>query len=144
MTRRKEIVTAILLAAAVSLVGCYQVQAKPRHHRAVVSDANGNVVGGRPAGCPHAFCGCEASLYLWGVIKPRLNLAANWFKFPRAHPAPGMAAVRRHHVMVLMSHVSGNDWMVRDGNSGGGKTREHVRSIAGYVIVNPNALTAGL
>lgn len=104
-------------------------------------DANGNVaprvVGGRPAGCPHAFCGCEASLYVYGVIKPTLNLAANWFRFPRAHPAPGMAAVRRHHVMVLIAHVRGKEWLVHDGNSGGHKTREHVRSIAGYVIVNP-------
>ena len=33
--------------------------------------------------------------------------------------------------MILMSHVSGKDWLVHDGNSGGGKTREHVRSISG-------------
>ena len=31
----------------------------------------------------------------------------------------------------------GNNWLVHDGNSGGGMTREHVRSIKGYVIVNP-------
>jgi hypothetical protein len=36
-----------------------------------------------------------------------------------------------------MSHVEGNNWLVHDGNSGGGLTREHVRSIKGYVIVNP-------
>ena len=111
-----------------------------------VSDANGNgagVIGGRPHGCPHAFCGCEASLYVFGVIKPALNLAWNWArKFPRAHPAPGMAAVRKHHVMVLISHVGGKDWLVHDGNSGGHKTREHVRSIAGYVVVDPRARTA--
>lgn len=105
-------------------------------------DANGNtaprVVGGRPAGCPHAFCGCEASLYVFGEIRRELNLAAAWMrKFPRAHAAPGMAAVRAHHVMILMRHVSGSDWLVHDGNSGGHKTREHVRSIKGYVIVNP-------
>jgi hypothetical protein len=28
---------------------------------------------------------------------------------------------------------------VHDGNSGGGYTREHVRSIRGYVIVDPRA-----
>ena len=49
-----------------------------------------------------------------------------------------MAAVRNHHVMVLMSHVGGSDWMVHDGNSGGGLTRDHVRSINGYIIVDPN------
>jgi hypothetical protein len=48
-----------------------------------------------------------------------------------------MAAVRSHHVMVLISHVGGSDWLVHDGNSGGGLTREHVRSISGYTVVNP-------
>jgi hypothetical protein len=101
------------------------------------------VIGGRPAGCPHAFCGCEASLYVFGRIIPKLNLASNWIRaFPRSSPAPGMAAARNHHVMVLISHVSGRDWLVHDGNSGGHKTREHVRSIAGYVIVDPRASTA--
>lgn len=110
-----------------------------------VRDANGNravVVGGRPSGCPHAFCGCEASLYLFGEIRKRLNLAANWLDFPRTHAAPGMAAVRKHHVMVLMRHIEGHHWLVHDGNSGGHKTREHVRSIAGYVVVDPRARTA--
>ena len=102
-------------------------------------DANGGaVVDRRPQGCPRAFCGCEASLYLFGQIRPELNLASNWIrKFPRTSPAPGMAAARSGHVMVLMSHVEGNNWLVHDGNSGGGMTREHVRSIKGYVIVNP-------
>ena len=107
-----------------------------------VADANGNgtIVGGRPAGCPHQFCGCVASLYLFGEIRPELNLAANWKrKFPRTEPASGMVAARNGHVMVLMSHASGDEWMVHDGNSGGGRTREHVRSIRGYTIVNPRA-----
>lgn len=112
-------------------------------HPQSVFDANGNfgargVIGGRPAGCPRLFCGCEASLYLFGKIRPELNLASNWIrKFPRTSPAPGMAAARSGHVMVLMSHVEGNNWLVHDGNSGGRKTRQHVRSIKGYVIVNP-------
>ena len=105
-------------------------------------DANGNpgptVISRRPDGCPHAFCGCEASLYLFGAIRADLNLASNWArKFPHTSPAPGMAAVRNHHVMVLMSHVEGSNWLVHDGNSGGGLTREHVVSISGYMIVNP-------
>jgi hypothetical protein len=105
----------------------------------VVTDANGSVIGRRPAGCPHAFCGCEASLYLFVRIRAELNLASNWLrKFPRTAPASGMVAVRNHHVMVLMNHVDGNDWLVHDGNSGGGLTREHVRSLNGYVIVNPH------
>lgn len=113
--------------------------------RADAMDANGNavVVGRRPQGCPHAFCGCEASLYLFGRIRPELNLALNWMKkFPRTTAAPGMVAVRRHHVMVLMRHVDGNHWLVHDGNSGGHLTREHVVSIKGYVIVDPKAEAA--
>lgn len=99
----------------------------------------GRVVGGRPAGCPHAFCGCEASRYVFGTIRPELNLASNWIrKFPRAAPAAGMAAARSGHVMILISHVGGRDWLVHDGNGGKHKTWEHVRSIAGYVIVDPN------
>jgi hypothetical protein len=103
-------------------------------------DPNGNAVGGRPAGCPHAFCGCEASLYLFGEIRPYLNLASNWItKFPRTSPAPGMVAARNHHVMVLISHSGGNDWLVHDGNSGGGLTRNHVVSLSGYTIVDPQS-----
>ena len=104
-------------------------------------DANGNagVVGSRPAGCPYEFCGCEAARYIFGSDRPELNLASNWIrKFPRAAPAPGMAAVRSHHVMVLMRHIEGSEWLVHDGNSGGHLTREHVVSISGYVIVDPN------
>ena len=97
------------------------------------------VVGSRPSGCPHAFCGCEASLYKFGRIIPELNLASNWYRFPRAAPSPGMAAVRPGHVMILESQVAGNIWLVHDGNSGGHVTREHARSLAGYTIVNPGA-----
>lgn len=107
-----------------------------------VADANGNgtIVGSRPSGCPHQFCGCAASLYLFGEIRPELNLAANWKrKFPRTEPASGMVAARNGHVMVLMSPANGDEWLVHDGNSGGGRTREHVRSIRGYTIVNPRA-----
>jgi hypothetical protein len=97
------------------------------------------VIGGRPAGCPSAFCGCGASLYLFGKIVPALNLAANWFRFPRTEPAPRMAAVRNHHVMVLVAHVQGDVWTVHDSNSGHHLTRLHERSISGYRIVNPSA-----
>jgi hypothetical protein len=111
-------------------------------HAAVhyVNNADGSeaIVGRRPADCPHSFCGCEASRYLFGHVRADLNLASNWArKFPRTSPAAGMAAVRNHHVFVLMSHVGGSNWLVHDGNSGHGLTREHVRSISGYTIVNP-------
>jgi hypothetical protein len=115
-----------------------------RHHHIhydTIHIDGGAVVGGRPAGCPHAFCGCEASRYIFGRIIPSLNLAYNWIvKFPHTSPAPGMAAARNHHVMVLISHVEGSNWLVHDGNSGHHLTREHVRSIAGYTVVNPHGM----
>jgi hypothetical protein len=127
------------------LVFSVQAEARIRHHsryqlmQAMASiPSDEKIVSGRPSGCPHAFCGCEASLYKFGRIIPALNLASNWRRFPRAAPAPGMAAVRSGHVMILQQQVSGNVWTVHDGNSGGHVTREHSRSIAGYTIVDPS------
>ena len=145
----KAVVVASLLLVPV------QALAHPRHHHhrtVYVSQAtaslagNARVLSGRPAGCPHAFCGCEASLYRFGHIIPQLNLASNWRRFPRAVPSPGMAAVRSGHVMILQQQVEGNVWYVHDGNSGGHLTREHAVSIAGYTIVDPTAgsSTAGV
>jgi hypothetical protein len=122
--------------------GCHDLttprEKRVERYETVSSDER--VVGGRHAGDPHAFCGAEAARYVFGETKRDLWPAANWIaKFARAAPSPGMAAARSHHVMVLMSHVSGSDWLVHDGNSGHGLTREHVRSIAGYVIVDPHS-----
>jgi hypothetical protein len=102
-----------------------------------IARASTVVLGGRPSGCPHAFCGCGASLYVFGRIIPTLNLAANWLRFPRTAPAPNMVAARRGHVFVLKRHIAGNKWLVHDSNSGGHRTRIHPRSIAGFAIVNP-------
>jgi hypothetical protein len=108
-------------------------------HRQVAYRGEG-VVGGRRAGFPFAFCGAEASYYVFGVAKRELWLAANWiWKFHRASPAPGMAAARPGHVMVLIRHVEGSDWLVHDGNSGHHLTREHVRSINGFTVVDPHS-----
>ena len=67
-----------------------------------------------------------------------LFLASNWFKFPRANPAPGMVAVRHHHVMYIMAVDGNGNATVYDPNSGGHRTRIHTRSLAGYSIRNPN------
>ena len=112
---------------------------RSRDAMAAVSGDEGQVVGGRPAGCPSAFCGCAASIHLFGHIVPELNLAANWLRFPRTSPAPGMVAARRGHVFVLEQHVEGDVWMAYDGNSGGRATRIHARSLRGYTVVNPRA-----
>lgn len=108
------------------------------HHKARAGGAGLYVA--HPAGCPRrAFCGCGASVHVFGHSVRHLWLAANWFRFPAAAPAPGMAAVRRHHVFVLMSHVAGSTWLSYDANSGGHRTRIHSRSIRGYSIRNPRA-----
>jgi len=92
-----------------------------------------------PQGCPsRAFCGCGAAVRVFGTPIRSLWLAANWFKFPRTSPAPGMVAVRRHHVFVLEADLGNGQWQVYDANSGGHATRIHPRSIAGYQIVNPH------
>ncbi len=115
-------------------IGTVRERASPR----ASGEAATQVVGGRPSGCPSAYCGCGASLHLFGRIIPSLNLAANWLRFPRAAPAPRMAAARRGHVMVLEEHIAGDMWLVHDSNSGGHATRLHARSIAGYTIVDPH------
>lgn len=108
------------------------------------ADANGNaviVIGGRPPGCPHAYCGCGLRKYL-GLSDKRLNLAWNWaVLFPRTSARPGAAAVRHHHVMLLVRHVSGSNWVVRDYNSGKGLSRIHVQNVRHYVFVSPHAKT---
>jgi hypothetical protein len=93
-----------------------------------------------PAGCPAtAFCGCGASVQVFGHPVRELWLAANWFKFPPASPAPGMAAVRAHHVVVIMQMRGGDRAMVYDANSGHHETHIHEMSLAGYSIRNPHA-----
>lgn len=102
-----------------------------------------------PDGCPRRlFCGCGAAKRLkevWGIIveKPReLWLAANWYRYPKAQPAPGMIAVRRHHVYVIEADLGGGKVLAYDANSGRGLTRIHVRSLAGYTVVNPRGGSA--
>ena len=98
----------------------------------------GTVIGARPDGCPHAYCGCGLRKYL-GLADVRLNLASNWARlFPREPtPRPGLAAVRSGHVMYIEAAASNGEWLIRDYNSGGGMSRLHVRDLRGYVFVNP-------
>lgn len=92
-----------------------------------------------PSGCPRrAFCGCGAALEVYGKHVRELWLAANWLRFPRAEPGPGMAAARRGHVMVIRQYLGNGKAVVYDANSGGRLTRVHTRSLAGYTVVNPH------
>lgn len=93
-----------------------------------------------PAGCPsRAFCGCGVSVHVFGKPVRELWLAANWFAFPRGAAGPGMVAVRRHHVMAILTAHGDGSATVYDPNSGSGLTRIHRRSLAGYVVVDPRA-----
>lgn len=66
-----------------------------------------------PQGCPaRAFCGCGA-------------------------PAPGMVAARRGHVFVIKEVLGNGQVLAFDANSGKRLTRLHVRSLAGFTVVNP-------
>jgi len=122
----------LLMAAAVLCALSSTAEARRyRQHGA-------STVVSHPAGCPRrAFCGCGASVEVFGRPIRGLFLAANWLRFPRTAPAPNKVAARRGHVFVLKEHVVGSTWLVFDANSGGRRTRLHHRSIAGFAIVDP-------
>ena len=91
-----------------------------------------------PAGCPRsAFCGCGVSVRVFGHPVRELYLASNWFRYPRTSAAPGMVAVRNHHVMYIMAVDANGNATVYDPNSGGHQTRVHVRSLSGYSVRDP-------
>lgn len=143
MWLRAGVFVAAVSAVALTLALCTQAKARPRHHHPAL-DANGNegVIGGRPSGCPWAYCGCGLRKYL-GLSDDRLNLAWNWARlFRHTSPAPGVAAVRHHHVMLLVSHVSGSIWTVRDYNGGRHLSYIHERDVRGYVFVDPSSKVA--
>lgn len=95
-----------------------------------------------PAGCPsRAFCGCGAAVEVFGKPIRSLWLAANWLRFPRVPKgmeAPGHAAARRGHVFVIKQVLGGGKVLAYDANSGGRRTRLHVRSLAGFAVVDPH------
>lgn len=127
----------VFLALTVALLVAMAAiaSARPAH------DANGNsaqVIGGRPSGCPHAYCGCGLARYL-GLTDRALNLAWEWARrFPHTFAHAGAVAVRHHHVMLLEAHVEGSRWLVRDFNGGRHLSWLHVRSVNGFIFVSPN------
>lgn len=156
---RRVIATGALVAAA--LLAAPAAQGAPKHwghshrHKAHPHhrmDASGNagarVIGGRPAGCPRAYCGCGLARFLKrlgvpGMDDRRLWLAWNWARlYPRAQAHPGAVAVRRHHVMRLDHHIAGSRWLVTDFNGGRGLSWRHVRDVRGYVFVDVGARAA--
>lgn len=130
------------ITAAIALLVCListDAEARRYRHHTAVFSFSGTFLS-HPAGCPsRAFCGCGAAVEVFGRPVRDLWLAANWLRFPRTSPAPGMVAARRGHVFVLKHEVSPGIWMVADYNSGGHRSRLHARPLGGYRIVNPHA-----
>jgi hypothetical protein len=104
------------------------------------SDGVGEVVA-HPTDCPRTlFCGCGAAREL-GLSDRSLWLVKNWYQFPRASAAPGMAALwGSWHVAVIRAVHGDGTATVYDANSGAGLTRVHSISLAGLAIVDPHSV----
>ena len=90
-------------AATLAKTQTDSVAAPARKRAAARSYASANqdttIIGGRPSGCPHAYCGCGLAKYL-GLDDARLNLAWTWGRFfPRENaPRARRGAVSQSHV----------------------------------------------
>lgn len=124
----------------------FQNKKKTASHRgkkvryASARGSNAEIVA-HPAGCPaRSFCGCGVSLHVFGKVvrEGGLAIAAEWLRFPRTAPAPGMVAARRGHVFAILKVISPGRVLAYDPNSGRHQTRIWERSIAGFTIVNPH------
>lgn len=127
----------IVIAAALIAMFANPAEAR-RHHRIKYSGATEAQIVEHPQGCPHsAYCGCGVALRIFGKHVRELWLARAWFRFPSASPGPGMVAVRGHHVFAILENRGDGNVLAYDPNSGGRQTRIHVRSLAGFRVVNP-------
>ena len=123
-----------LIVAAVCVSLCQPAYTKGRSYDTKIV--------AHPSGCPRvAFCGCGVSIKVFGKRVRNLYLAANWRKFPKARPVPGMVAWRYGHVFYIIKMARRGVALAYDPNSGGHLTRIHLRSLAGYRVVNPRGST---
>lgn len=140
MTTRHIVAVGVMLCIMVTATSAHARHHKKPTRTVHISHIDADqIIGGRPAGCPHRYCGCGLRKYL-GISDTRLNLAWNWARlFPREHsPRPGLAAVRKGHVMYIEASAGNGQFLIRDYNSGRGLSRLHVRDVRGYVFVNPH------
>ena len=75
---------------------------------------------GRPAGCPHAWCGCWARIQK-GINDVRLNLAAAWKHVgtPAAHGCIDcIAVIGNHHVGIVKGYDAKGNVILLSGNHG--------------------------
>lgn len=103
---------------------------KVRMHR--VEKTRISNLSGRPAGCPHAWCGCWLAAHL-GLSDRSLWLARKWALIGRPAPGPqvGAIVVWRHHVGQVMAVESGKI-LVLSGNDGHA-VRERWRATSGVI-----------
>ena len=96
-----------------------------------------------PPGCPRvAFCGCGAAVEVFGGNgreHRELWPASAWFAFAPTTPAPGMVAVRPHHVFVIRRVLDALNVIAYDANSGSHLTRVHEVSLRGYSVRDPRS-----
>lgn len=113
-----------------------EIQRIHGHSKVTAAYDGGAVIGGRPPGCPHAYCGCGAMKYL-GLTDKRLWQAWNWTKY---YHGPTPVAVWRHHIAIIERMTGPHTAVLRDYNSGRGLSRIHERSIVGAKIVGRTSL----
>lgn len=85
--------------------------------------ANPAQASGRPAGCPHAWCGCwlAAQFGYAGTKARELWLARNWLRFPHTSPSVGSVAVisrggKSGHVGIVEGFDANGNPIIRSGN----------------------------
>jgi len=132
---KKIAVAAALTGTFIFFLHGFAHAAPPQPARRSVAGGE-HVIGSRPQSCPHAWCGCGLRKYL-GLADTSLNLAWEWArKFPRTYAHAGAIAVRHHHVMQLVSHISGSEWMVRSYNDYRRLGWIRARDVSGFIFVD--------
>lgn len=98
----------------------------------ILSHAKAEQLSGRPAGCPHAWCGCWLGKHL-GLANKSLWRAASWagVGLNAGGPAPNVIAVWRHHVGLIRA-VDRGHILLLSGNDGHA-VRQRWRSTRGII-----------
>lgn len=100
------------------LIHCEDVRCVETRHTEVPATSGG----GRPHGCPHAWCGCWLGIKL-GLTDRSLWLARNWARVGRgiSHPQEGAIVVMSRgskggHVGIIQDVADNGDLVVLSGN----------------------------
>ena len=129
----KRLLLLSTLAFATLALNISPADARPRHQRTHFATDVQYLP--HPAGCPRTrFCGCGAYYDLTGKVVTRGTYAkASYWRHHYKGPTP--VAVWPGHVAIIEQMLGNGTALMRDYNSGGHKSRRHVRSLAGARIV---------